>query len=78
MRKQCLIDSTLWSLRAVISDVGYSAANGRALVEIADSANPMMTVRHNERKSACNVAANEQNGRERLAFMNSLQILVHV
>jgi hypothetical protein len=26
----------------------------------------MMTVRHNERKSACNVAANEQNGRSAL------------
>ena len=38
----------------------------------------MITVRHNERKSACNVAANEQNGRERFALMNSLQILVHV
>jgi hypothetical protein len=34
----------------------------------------MMTVRHNERKCACNVAANEQNGRERPALMNSLQI----
>ena len=38
----------------------------------------MITVRHNERKSACNLAANEQSGRERLAFMNSLQIRVHV
>jgi hypothetical protein len=37
-----------------------------------------MMIRHNERKSACNVAANKQNGRERPALMNSLQILVHV
>jgi len=55
-----------------MSDVGYSAGNRRALVEIADSANPVITVRHNKRKSSFNVAANEENGRERLAFVNSL------
>jgi hypothetical protein len=65
-------------LCAFISDVGNSAGDWRALVEIAGSANPVITIRHNERKSACNVAANEQNGRERLALKNSLQILVHV
>jgi hypothetical protein len=60
------------ALCASISNVGNSAGNRRALVEITDSANPVITVRHDERKSGRNVAANEQNGRERLAFVNSL------
>jgi hypothetical protein len=35
------------ALCASIIDVGNSAGNRRALVEIADSANPVITVRHN-------------------------------
>ena len=56
----------------LISDVTNPAGNRGALVEVADGADPVITVRHNERKSACNIAANEENGRERLALLNSL------
>ena len=45
---------------------------GALSFEIADGANPVIAVRHNQRKSARNVAANEQHRRERLAFVNSL------
>src|SRR5271166_2473030 len=61
-----------------IGDVDNSAANRREFVEIADSADPVITVRHSERKPACDVAAYEENWRERLASVNSLEIVVHM
>ena len=59
-------------------DLGKSAWNRRALVEIPDSADPVITVRHNQGKSGRNVAADEKHGRERLALLNSFQILTDV
>ena len=61
-----------------IGEVGDSAANRGALVEVADRADPVITVCDNERKSTCQVATHEQNGRKRLGFLNSLQIFIHV
>lgn len=54
------------------ASVGDSARYWGALVEIADSANPMIAVRDNRRQSVRHVAANKEDGRERLAFVNSL------
>ena len=55
-----------------VGDVGNSAANSGALIEVADGADPVIPVRDNERKSARQVATDEENGSERLAFLNSL------
>jgi hypothetical protein len=53
-------------------NVGNSAGNRGALIKKADSTDPVITVRDNKRTSACNVTANEHDGCERLAFLNSL------
>ena len=58
--------------------VDNSTANGRALVEMADGAYPMITIGHDERQPFSEVAANKENWRERLAFLNSLQVVGHV
>jgi hypothetical protein len=44
----------------------------------SSTANPVRAVRHSEKKPSRNGAANEKNGRQRLAFVNSLQNLVHM
>jgi hypothetical protein len=44
----------------------------------SSTANPVIAVRHSEKKPSRNGAANEKNGRQRLAFVNSLQNLVRM
>lgn len=55
-----------------------AAANGRALVEITDRADPVIAVRHDERESEGEVAANNKNWRQRLSLVDSFQVLVHM
>ena len=38
----------------------------------------MITVRDHERKAACQVTADEENRRKRLAFLNALQVVIDV
>ena len=47
-----------------------AAANGRALVEITDRADPVIAVRHDERESEGEVAANNKNWRQRLSLVD--------
>jgi hypothetical protein len=58
------------------ADVGDSAANGRALIEIDDRADAVITIGDNEGEPVSHVPANKKNGRERLAFLNPLQVLI--
>jgi hypothetical protein len=54
-----------------------SAWNRRTLVEIADGADAVVAVSHNQRQTSRHVASNKQNRRERLALVDLFEVVVY-